>query len=103
MSHYLKAIETIDRGSVIEQADEQLKQVIEAVHASGKEGSVTVKLKIKPNGDRGYAVTADLTAKAPQLAFGQSFFYADRNGELTRTPPVEEARTMLRMTEEDQA
>ncbi len=102
-SHFLAAIGRIDGGHAIEVADERLREVIQAVTRTGKKGEVTVTLQVGPNGDKrdkgpaGFAVTAKVTAKAPQLSFGQSFFFADPNGDLTRTPPKGADRSLFNM------
>lgn len=86
-SHFLAALGRIDGGHAIEVADEQLRQVTQAVTRTGKKGTVTVTVEVSPNGEQGFAVTAKVAAKAPQLQFGQSFFFMGRDGDLTRTPP----------------
>lgn len=86
-SHFLAAIERIDGGHVIETADDQLREVVSAVNRTGKKGTVTVTLEVEPNGEMGFAATAKVSAKAPQLSFGKSFFFQGPGGDLTRTPP----------------
>lgn len=86
-SHFLAALGRIDGGHAIEVADEQLRGVTSAVTRTGKKGTVTVTLEVSPNGETGFAVTAKVAAKAPQLQFGQSFFFMGRDGDLTRNAP----------------
>ncbi len=61
--------------------------MIAAVQRSGKKGSVTITLEVAPNGEMGFAASAKVTAKAPQVNFGQSFFFMGRDGTLTREAP----------------
>ena len=86
-SHFLMAVGRIDGGHAIEVADEQLREVMSAVNRTGKKGTVTVTLEVAPNGESGFGATAKVTAKAPAINFGQSFFYMGRDGNLTRTAP----------------
>jgi hypothetical protein len=86
-SHFLMAIGRIDGGLPVETADTQLRDVIAAVQRTGKKGSVTITLEVSPNGEMGFAASCKVTAKAPQINFGQSFFFMDRNGDLTRQAP----------------
>ena len=79
-----------DAGGVIETADEALREVIAAVRRTGKAGEVAIKMKVTPNGERGLEVSCDLTAKAPRLAFGKSFYFANEQGDLTRESPRDE-------------
>lgn len=87
-SHFIMAVGRIDGGLPVEVADQQLRDVIAAVQRTGKKGSVTVTLEIAQNGEMGIASTAKVTAKAPLISFGQSFFFTDGQGNLTRTAPT---------------
>jgi len=86
-SHFLMAVGRIDGGLPVEIADQQLRDVIAAVQRTGKKGTVTITLEVAPNGELGFAASAKVTAKAPQISFGQSFFFMGRNGDLTRQAP----------------
>jgi len=86
-SHFLMAVGRIDGGMPVEVADQQLKDVADAVLRTGKKGSVTVTLELAPNGEQGITATAKVAAKAPTVNFGQSFFYTDKRGHLTRQAP----------------
>lgn len=86
-SHFLMAVGRIDGGMPIEVADQQLKDVTDAVLRTGKKGTVTLTLEVSPNGEHGISATAKVNAKAPSVNFGQSFFYTDAKGHLTRQAP----------------
>lgn len=94
-SHFLMAIGRIDGGLPVEIADNCLRDVIAAVQRTGKKGTVSVTLEVAPNGEMGFAASAKVQAKAPQINFGQSFFFADRNGNLTRTAPTMETLGLM--------
>ncbi|NDK37181.1 hypothetical protein [Rhodovulum sulfidophilum] len=95
-SHFLMALGRVDGGHAIEVADEQLREVISAVNRTGKKGTVTVILEVNPNGETGFAVTARVKATAPQLQFGQSFFFMGRDGDLTREAPNYVQQSLLK-------
>lgn len=95
MSHFIMALQQIDGGGAVAVADEQLKEVLAKVRATGKKGQVTMQVVIAPNGERGFEITAKVSAKAPDVDFGKSFFFSDRDGHLTRTPPKEESAGLL--------
>lgn len=86
-SHFLMAIGRIDGGLPVETADQQLREVIAAVQRTGKKGSVTLTLEVAPNGEMGFAASAKVSAKAPNVDFGKSFFFMGRHGDLTRESP----------------
>lgn len=95
-SHFLMALGRIDGGHAIETADEQLRDVITQVNRTGKKGTVTVALEVSPNGETGFAATAKVTAKAPNINFGQSFFFMGRDGNLTREAPNYVQQSLLK-------
>lgn len=95
-SHFLMAIGRIDGGLPIETADNCLRDVISAVQRTGKRGSVKLTLEIGPNGEMGFEASCKVTATAPNVQFGKSFFFMGRNGELTREAPDMEQLGLLR-------
>lgn len=94
-SQFLMAIGRHDGGSVVETIDDRLPEIIAAVRQTGKKGSVSVTMNISPNGENGLTVEFAVAAKAPNVQFGQSFYYTDQNGALTRTAPAAEGSRLL--------
>lgn len=99
-SHFLMAIGRIDGGLAIETADAQLREVLKAVNRTGKKGTVTLTLEVQPNGETGFAASAKVTAKAPSLDFGKSFFFLGRDGDLTREAPRYVQEALLKSEEQ---
>ena len=81
------ALGRADAGGVVETADEVLRDVISAVLRTGKKGKVTIAMNVAPNGDKGLEVSCDVSATAPKMAFGKSFFFKNDDGDLTREAP----------------
>lgn len=100
-SHYLMALGRHDGGHVVETADQQLREVIASVHRTGKKGSVTVTLDVETNGESGLQTSFKVSAKAPQVQFGKSFYFTDRQGDLTRNAPDYVQETLLRREDEN--
>jgi len=95
-SHFLAALERVDAGRVVEEADARLSDVVAAVGTTGKAGSVNVKVTVKPNGEFGLEVSADVASSLPKQTFGKSFFFPGKGNTLTRTPPEHVARDLMR-------
>ncbi len=95
-SHFLMALGRHDGGSVVETADEQLREVISAVNRTGGKGSVSITINVAPNGDRGLEVSLTVAAKAPKVDFGKAFYFTGKDGDLSRTPPPYVQETLLR-------
>lgn len=86
-SHFLMALGRHDGGTVVEVADQQLREIISAVHRTGKKGSVSITMTVAPNGEMGLEVSCAVTAKAPGVQFGRSFYFIGRDGDLSREAP----------------
>ena len=86
-SHFLMALGRAGAGGVVETADEVLREVVSAVLKTGKKGKVSITMNVAPNGDKGLEVSCDVSATAPRMSFGKSFFFGDEDNNLTRESP----------------
>lgn len=80
------------RGEVLSDLDEALKDIVQAVQATGKPGTITLKLKISPDGESNnqsplYKVEDDISIKKPRKGRGPSRFFGDEEGNLLRNDP----------------
>lgn len=69
----------------------ELEKVLAAVRDTGKGGSLTLKIKVKPSG-RGndvdkVTITDDITSSLPQLEHGDDMFYLTEDNDLSRNHP----------------
>ncbi|AXA97616.1 hypothetical protein [Microbacterium sp. PM5] len=71
------------------EAAETLRKVIEAVKATGKVGSITIRLDVKPaDGLMDAVVVYDrITQKVPEKTREGSMAFITRDGDLSRTDP----------------
>ena len=71
------------------EAAETLRKVIEAVKATGKVGSLTLRLDVKPaDGLMDAVVVYDrITQKVPEKTRAGSMAFITRDGDLSRTDP----------------
>lgn len=78
------------KGALHEELSVGLHDLVEAVTATGRAGSITLTLKIKPatkgNTDS-LLVAENVTVKAPTPDRGESIFFVDDNGNLSRRNP----------------
>lgn len=76
----------IRKGMVAEAAGEELAAVVRAVAATGKPGSLTLTLKVKPQkGDSEQVVIeSKIKASAPAADMPEAIFFADSDGDLHR-------------------
>lgn len=83
------------RGAVLGDLDDTLKEVVTAINATGKPGSITLKLKIVPEGNADsespiYAITEDISVKKPRKSRGVAKFFGDEEGNLMRNDPKQD-------------
>jgi hypothetical protein len=77
------------RGAALHDAGLALQDVVRAVEATGKAGTLTIKLTISPDEKYGTAVEVadDITTKLPKPKTDSSLFYMDGSHSLVRTDP----------------
>lgn len=75
------------RGVLLQQLDESIKDVVEAIFNTGCDGSVTMKLGFKQNKAGQIEVIPKIEAKVPKMPLGTGIYYADDAGQLTRRDP----------------
>lgn len=76
----------LDDGKVHHQLTLELRRLIKAVCDTQKAGTLTFKVKAKPDG-RTVIVMTDVRSTPPQPATGSTFFYPDEVGDLRREDP----------------
>lgn len=79
----------LDGGSVVEEATHQLRQVVRAARVAGKKGTLTLKIDVEPDG-RQFVINAKVDAKLPVPAPAMTVFFADDDGDLTKSDPKQE-------------
>lgn len=81
-------------GKSVLELDSSLAELVDAVRRTGKAGTLTLRLNIRPaskgrsDDDVQVVMIEDaISVKAPQLERGASIFFAGIHGELTRRDP----------------
>jgi hypothetical protein len=82
----------IRKGRPVEEATTALADVVRAVDETGKEGSVTITLKVKPakHGGPEKTLIAEVKAKKPIAEIAPAVFFSDDDGDLHRVDPRQE-------------
>lgn len=82
----------IRRGAAVEEATNALADVVRAVDETGKDGSVTITLKVKPakHGGPEKTLVAEVKAKKPIAEIAPAVFFSDDQGDLHRVDPRQE-------------
>lgn len=89
-SSVLMALGRHDGGSLVENADELLKECVRDVVRYGQKATLTITLSIAPNGESALKLSASVKATLPKRPQGEAFYWPDAEYGLTRTPPQDE-------------
>lgn len=82
----------IRKGRPVEEATQALADVVRAVDETGKDGSVTITLKVKAakHGGPEKTIICDVKAKKPIAEIAPAIFFSDADGDLHRSDPNQE-------------
>ena len=82
----------IRRGRAVDQATRLLADVVRAVDETGKPGSVTITLTVKPEkgGGSQKTILAAIKAKKPEGDIPEAVFFSDPEGDLHRSDPTQQ-------------
>lgn len=87
MATILDVLTTLSNGHAHDLADEALREITQAVLDTGKAGTLTIKIEVKLNGERTVSLSPTISTKTPQHSMGQTIFFAQDNGDLSRSDP----------------
>lgn len=74
-------------GRTHDDLTEQLQQLVAAVVETGKGGTITLRLDVKPHGDGATMVTAHIGTKLPKAQGGGAIFFITPENNLERQDP----------------
>lgn len=87
MTNFVETLALIRDGQLVIQCTDDLQDLITAVVEHGKPGTLTLKLKVEPNGDNAVTIISEVKTSVPKPAVGKAIFYADQGGNLSRRDP----------------
>ena len=98
---FLDVCRNVRHGDLVKELSEELAAAVQAAEASHKVGSITLTLKVKPNG-RGQMVIADnYDSKKPRPDAPVSLMFNDVHGNLSRRDP-NQGDLALKRVEDDE-
>lgn len=84
---FADVLRELGAGSTYDDLTAQLAEVVEAVTQTRKIGELSIKLKIKPNGEGSVIIADEIKAKIPEPPRGESIFFVTSGGALVRQDP----------------
>ena len=91
----------LDRGSVFKNLNEQLAAVVAGVKITGKAGELSLKLKIKPNGEHQVEITDEIKAKIPEPSRAKTLMFIAEDNSLIRTDPRQTTLPLKTVADEE--
>ena len=77
----------LEAGCLIEEASELLAELVKAVDATGKDGSLTISIKLRKATAGALAVTGNVSIKKPAEPAIESLLFATPEGNLLTEDP----------------
>lgn len=89
INSFEKTLREIRHGQCVTDLSQELTDLVTQIRATGKGGSLTLTINVKPSGTgSGMLIVKDtIKAKPPVLETDPSVFYADESGVLQRNDP----------------
>ena len=88
---FSRVLSEVSHGDLADQASASLEELVKSVRDTNKQGTLTLKITIKPRGrDAGQVeVTGACKADLPVADIAPSMFFATENGELLKDNPAQ--------------
>jgi hypothetical protein len=87
MKSVMQLIREADRGQLLDDAEQALQEIVNAIEMHGGAGEMTFKFKVKKKGDA-YLIGSEMKHSVPQPPRVEALFFFDADeGELTRKDP----------------
>lgn len=81
-------LQELNRGRSHRELSDELVKLTQAVRDTGKPGSVTLTITVKPSkADGAFEISDKISSKIPVFDRAASIFFADAEGNLTREDP----------------
>lgn len=87
---FLRTLQSYRNGEILSELSDALRKVNEAVNTAKKPGTITLKVKVTPNGEA-YAYAPEVSVKLPLVAKPAAIFFMDDAFNLVREDPNQQS------------
>lgn len=85
--NFLEFVSGFRRGELLDEGNQKLNELMDAIQNTGGDGYLTLKMKFKVNKAGQLEVTPDLTIKKPTRSLGAGIYFVSDDGRLSRRDP----------------
>ena len=89
------------RTGAAKEASDKLAELVEAVRVCNKQGTLTITLKVKPEGDGIYGIEDDIKLKKPTLPRGKTILFGTPDNNLTTSDQSQQNLPLKAVGEEE--
>ena len=100
---FTDAIEALRYGTLADELDKKLRELVLACDEAGKSGALTLVIKIKPSKSGPLEVSDDIKMTMPKPDKGSSLMYVTPEGHLQRNDPRQSDLPGLRAVDKETA
>lgn len=93
---FADVLRELGSGNTYDDLTAKLAEVVEAVTETRKAGEISIKLKVKPNGDT-VIIADEIKTKIPEPTRGETVFFVTSGGSLVRQDPRQENLPLRRV------
>lgn len=87
--NFLTFLQTFRRGRLVQDADDYLSEIVEAVQETGGTGKLVLELPVKMNKGGQLEITPRIKIDKPRPSVGTGVYFATPEGRLSRTDPAQ--------------
>lgn len=80
-----------NKGRTHDELSQAMRNLVLAVHETGKGGTITLKISVKEFDDHTVGVTDHVAVKLPEADRGTSIFFSTESGDLVRDDPYQQS------------
>lgn len=85
--NFLEFVSSFRRGELLDEGNQKLNELMDAIQRTGGNGDLTLKLKFKVNKAGQLEITPSLTISKPTRALGAGIYFVSNDGRLSRRDP----------------
>ncbi len=100
---FAEVLQQLAGGQTYQELGDRLTEIVLAVQETRKQGELTIRLKVKPNGEHGVIIAEEVKSKAPEAPRAETLFYVTAAGHLKRDDPRQEKLPLRQITATGQA